>query len=210
MRVLVADDHDLLRDTLTLWFQREDIDVASTGNLAETEVAIAASEPFDLILLDYRMPGMKGLEGLRTVLGKAKGARVALMSGIATRHEAEQALAMGASGFLPKTLPAKTLVNAVRFMAAGEVYAPVSLMESSPMEVERDSLREKLSPQELRVLEQLSVGKANKEIARELDVHEATVKLHVRSVYRKLGVQNRTQAALLAREVGLFSDQTQG
>ena len=117
MRVLIADDHDLLRDTLELWFRQEKIEVATARDLEGALAAVAKQESFDLILLDYGMPGMNGLDGLRQALDGARGTRVALMSGIAPRDVAEKALEMGAAGFLPKTLPAKSLVNAVRFMA---------------------------------------------------------------------------------------------
>jgi DNA-binding NarL/FixJ family response regulator len=205
MRILIADDHDLLRDTLDLWFRQEKIDVASARDLPSALAAVsAADEPFDLILLDYGMPGMNGLDGLSKALVEGRGARVALMSGIATRDVAEQALELGAAGFLPKTLPAKSLVNAVRFMAMGEQYAPIDFMTAPSETAPVNPLAEKLSQRELQVLQRLCEGKANKEIARELGIQEPTVKLHMKTLYRKIGAHNRTQAAMLAKEAGLF------
>lgn len=204
MRVLIADDHELLRDTLDLWFRQEKIEVTTAQDLPSAIAAVASSDPFDLILLDYGMPGMNGLAGLKTALDNGKGARVALMSGTATRDVAEQALEIGAAGFLPKTLPAKSLVNAVRFMAMGEQYAPVDFMTASSEATAVNPLAEKLSPRELQVLQGLCEGKANKEIARELGIQEPTVKLHMKTLYRKIGAHNRTQAAMTAKEAGLF------
>lgn len=204
MRVLIADDHDLLRDTLDLWFRQEKIDVTSARDLPSAMEAVAKAEPFDLILLDYGMLGMNGLDGLKIALTESKGARVALMSGIAPREVAEQALEMGAAGFLPKTLPAKSLVNAVRFMAMGEQYAPIDFMTAAPEVTPVNALAEKLSPRELQVLRGLCEGKANKEIARDLGIQEPTVKLHMKTLYRKIGAHNRTQAAMTAKEAGLF------
>lgn len=204
MRVLIADDHDLLRDTLDLWFRQEKIDVTPARDLPSAMAAVAAADPFDLILLDFGMPGMNGLDGLRVALADGKGARVALMSGIAPREVAEQALEMGAAGFLPKTLPAKSLVNAVRFMAMGEQYAPIDFMTAAPEVTPVNPLAEKLSPREVQVLKGLCEGKANKEIARDLGIQEPTVKLHMKTLYRKIGAHNRTQAAMIAKEAGLF------
>ena len=204
MRVLIADDHGLLRDTLELWFLQEKIDVTPARDLPSAMTAVAAVEPFDLIVLDYGMPGMNGLEGLKIALTDGKGARVALMSGIAPREVAEQALEMGAAGFLPKTLPAKSLVNAVRFMAMGEQYVPIDFMAVAAEVAPAKALAEKLSPRELQVLQCLCAGKANKEIARDLGIQEPTVKLHMKTLYRKIGAHNRTQAAMTAKEARLF------
>lgn len=204
MRVLIADDHDLLRDTLELWFRQENIAVTPARDLPTALDIVAETDAFDLILLDYGMPGMNGLEGLRRTLDMGKGARVAIMSGTAPRDVAEAALDMGAAGFLPKTLPAKTLVNAVRFMAMGEQYAPIDFMTAVPDTPEVNALAEKLTPRERDVLARLCEGKANKEIARDLNIQEPTVKLHMKTLYRKIGAHNRTQAAMIAKQAGLF------
>jgi two-component system nitrate/nitrite response regulator NarL len=204
MRVLIADDHDLLRDTLDLWFRQEKIDVTPARDLPSAMTAVAGAEPFDLILLDYGMPGMNGLAGLERALAEGKGARVTLMSGIAPRDVAEKALEMGAAGFLPKTLPAKSLVNAVRFMAMGEQYAPIDFMTAAAEVTPVNPLAAKLTPRELDMLRLLCEGKANKEIARDLGIQEPTVKLHMKTLYRKIDAHNRTQAAMIAKEAGLF------
>jgi DNA-binding NarL/FixJ family response regulator len=204
MRILVADDHDLLRDTLLLYldgaggFETEGVDDFPSA-LARMQDA----SPPEMVLLDLNMPGMDGLSGLERALAVTDGPRVALISGQANRTTAEKALAMGAAGFLPKTLSAKSLVNAVRFMAMGEQYAPLDFMTA---EEDRPAhpLTEKLSTRELQVLEGLTEGKSNKEIARDLDLTEPTIKLYMKTLYRKIGATNRTQAALIAKDAGLF------
>ena len=204
MKILIADDHDLLRDTLVVFVENEnDGATSSAATLDEALARIAEDDSFDLVLLDYNMPGMNGLEGLERTMASGRGQRVAIISGVAARDVAEQALALGAAGFVPKTLPAKSLVNAVRFMAMGEQYAPLDFMTAEE-EAPKHALAEKLSRRELQVLEGLTQGKSNKEIARDLDVQEPTVKLHVKTLYRKIGVANRTQAAMVAKDSGLF------
>ena len=205
MRILIADDHDLLRDTLSMFLASEgSIDTALASTLDAALDLIHSEEKFDLIMLDYNMPGMAGLNGLKRAMEASGGSPVALMSGIASRSVAEEALAFGAAGFVPKTLAAKTLVNAVRFMAMGEKYAPIDFMTAEDPTVAPNPLAQKLSRRELQVLEGLSKGKSNKEIARDLDLQEPTIKLHVKTLYRKIGAANRTQAALIAKEQGLF------
>lgn len=204
MRILIADDHDLLRDTLVLFMESQGISAVSVKDLPSALGMIRSDGPYDLVLLDFGMPGMNGLDGLKLALSASGAVRVALMSGIAPRDIAEQALSLGAAGFLPKTLPAKSLANAIRFMAMGEQYAPIDFMTAGAEEGPVHPLAERLSKRELQVLQGLCEGKSNKEIARDLDLMEPTVKLHVKTLYRKIGAANRTQAALLAKEAGLF------
>ena len=204
MKILIADDHDLLRDTLVMFLKGEgNIETVTASDFNAALALIDAEGPFDLIMLDYNMPGMQGLKGLRTALQHNGGQKVALMSGIATKSIAEEALMYGAAGFVPKTLSARSLINAVRFMSMGEQYAPLDFMTQEE-EAAPNPLAEKLSRRELQVLEGLSKGKSNKEIARDLDLQEPTIKLHVKTLYRKIGAANRTQAALIAKEEGLF------
>ncbi|KCV83311.1 putative response regulator receiver protein [Actibacterium atlanticum] len=204
MRILIADDHDLLRDTLIAFLSAEDsLETESAATLDEAVTRIKRDDPYNLVLLDYKMPGMAGLDSLRKVLDMEGGQRVALISGEATREIAEQALEMGAAGFIPKTLPAKSLVNAVKFMAMGEQYAPIDFMKA-PDEAEVHPLAQRLTPRENDVLKALTAGKSNKEIARDLGITEPTIKLHMKTLYRKLGVNNRTQAAMVARDEGLY------
>ncbi|ATG43773.1 transcriptional regulator, containing response regulator domain [Phaeobacter piscinae] len=204
MRILLADDHDMVRETISAYLKSEGgAAVTSTIDLPGALSEIEENGPYDLVLLDYNMPGMQGLAGLSTALKANGGKGVAIISGSAPSRTAQEALDAGAIGFIPKTMGAQSLLNAVRFMSAGEIYVPVELMRKEA-EAPAHPLADKLSPREIEVLDGLCRGLSNKEIARELELQEVTIKLHVRTLCRKLEAKNRTQAALTAKEAGLF------
>lgn len=202
MKILFADDHELVRDTISSFLAREPgFQITVVGTFGEACERLKKEAPFDLVLLDWNMPGMAGLESLATAKALNFGSPVGLISGTADRTVAEQALAAGAAGFLPKSMPAKSLVHAIRFMAAGEQYAPISFMTEKEPE---NPLASKLTSREMQVLAGLVEGRSNKEIALTLDLQEVTVKLHVKTLCKKLDARNRTHAAIIAKNLGAF------
>lgn len=210
MRLLIADDHELLRDTLRSFLQQQDgLDICTVGDLGSAVTMLDDGTAFDLILLDYTMPGMNGLEGLQQLLERPGTPPVALISGIAEPETAIQAMQLGAQGFLQKSMPAHSLLNAIRFMATGERFLPVEValaaVTGRPLTDQAPAERPDiiLTPRETEVLAALCRGLTNKEIARTLELSEPTVKLHVKTLYRRLGATNRTQAAMIARNMGL-------
>ncbi|MCV2868424.1 response regulator transcription factor [Defluviimonas sp. WL0002] len=201
MKIIVADDHALVLETLVAFIATHpDMDVRSAANLDATLELIGNEGAFDCILLDYNMPGANGLEGLQRVLEANAGGAVALMSGNVARRTVEQAISAGAAGFVPKTLSAKSLVQAIRFMATGEIYAPFEFMTR-----ESEDTSGLFSPRELSVLRCVCDGKPNKVIAQELGVQEVTIKAHVKNICRKLEANNRTHAAMIARDRGILA-----
>ena len=199
MRVLIADDHDLVREALASFLKSEGVaQIVTVPTLDDAIRAADETGSFDLVLLDYNMPGMNGLDGLGRMLAANDRRPVAILSGNVSKAIAEQAIRAGAAGFVPKTMSSRSMVSAVRFMAAGEVYAPFNILQQA------DTASGNLSQRETDVLRGLCEGKSNKEIARSLDLQEVTIKLHVKTLSRKLNAKNRTHAAMIARELNLI------
>jgi len=197
MQILLADDHDLVRESLAAYLLAEGLDfVATVASLPEA-LDLLAVRRFDLVLLDYEMPGMNGLAGLTLAIAAAPATPVAILSGTTLRELAEAALRQGAAGFVPKTLGVRAIVAALRRMAAGDVFAPIALLQA---DMPAAGALAGLTRRETDVLRGVSAGKSNKEIARDLDLQEVTVKLHVKTLSRKLGARNRTHAAMIARD----------
>lgn len=197
LSVLIADDHLLVRDTVAHYLAAEgDVTVALAETLPEALRAIDARGRFDVVLLDVGMPGMDGLAGIERAVAANGGGAVVLFSGGLKRAFVADAVARGARGFIPKTLPARSLIHALRFVAEGRVYLPVQFL--SEESAGNGAPLAGLTPQEGRVLRHLCAGMSNKEIARAMDLSEVTIKTHMRAICHKLGAKNRTHAAMIA------------
>lgn len=203
MRVLIADDHDLLRDFLEAWLRKARIEVAVVADVSAALARLDGTDRFDLILLDYRMPGMQGLQGLARMLAQAGTVPVALMSGNAPRDVIDEALRLGAAGFLPKTLAPQAFVEAVRHMVSGARFLPsdpeagAAPLSPAPVAAGALTVRERL------VLAHLSEGRDVPLIAQDLGLGEPTVRLHLRTLCRKLGADTPEQAPARARAAGV-------
>lgn len=224
MKLLIADDHTLFRDALIQYIQRAepDAEITLAKDFYETQKILDKEKNFDLVILDLRMPGMSGLEGVRTFREQYADIPVALMSGVAENEDVQEALGLGIAGYFPKTLSGKALVKAIQAVIGGEVFVPMEagsryirpayyddgfFKQRSIASAAQDNPRDEftnndfnLTPRERDVLFYLVTGAANKEIAAALGLQVVTVKLHVRGICRKLDAKNRTQAALIARE----------
>jgi DNA-binding NarL/FixJ family response regulator len=209
MRLLIADDHVLLADMLEAHLMKlgPDVQIDKTVDLASTLKLADGRHRFDLIILDLRMPGMNGLAGLKTARQKFPDTPIAVMSGEVTAENANNAHDAGAVGFIPKTIGGRAMLNAVQLMLSGERYFPVDLAGSASARGGAGSGGAKggiasLTGRERQVLRLLVSGAPNGEIGFQLGIETVTVALHLRNVYRKLGVTSRTQAVRLCMESG--------
>ncbi|MBT26502.1 LuxR C-terminal-related transcriptional regulator [Thalassobius sp. S69A] len=200
-RILIADDHELVRDTIAAYLHNSaGFELTQCSDLSGAMGKISAHGAFDLVLLDYTMPGMKLPEGLTQVIEANAPFPVAMISGTASPDIARRVLESGARGFLPKTMAPETLISAVRHILAGDTYTPRQFLESESTHPDAPHL----TPRERDVLRGLCDGKSNKEIARDLDLQEVTIKLHVKTLSRKLNARNRTHAAMMGRDLNLI------
>jgi DNA-binding NarL/FixJ family response regulator len=197
LSVLIADDHQLVRDMIAHYLSAEpDVSIEVAESLSGVMAALAERGSFDIVLLDVTMPGMQGLPSIEAAVAANRGGAVVLFSGSVRRSFVVEALSRGARGFVPKTLPARSLIHALRQVAAGRSYLPVAFLADENAEMP-DFMRG-LTPQEGRVLRRLCQGMTNKEIARDMDLSEVTIKTHMRAICAKLGARNRTHAAMIA------------
>lgn len=194
--VLIADDHLLLRDTLVHMLAHDaGFQVRTAATLTEALATITENGPVDILLLDVVMPGMQGLQGVELAVAANRPGAVVLMSGNIQRDFVEAAISAGARGYIPKSLPARALAEALRLVADGRVWLPVD--HYADLAPGLPPALVSLSPQEVRVLRHLCRGLSNKEIAREMTLGEVTIKTHMRSICAKIGARNRTEAALI-------------
>jgi DNA-binding NarL/FixJ family response regulator len=210
-KIIIADDHPMIRGALTLAvvsaFGRTEI--VECSNLAELIERLNEAGDADLVLLDLRMPGVHGFEGLLTVRSSFPATPVVVISAIEDPRMVAEALALGAAGFIPKSTPRPELVSALLHIAAGGIFSPPSASDDAEpdrwtqADSEFASRVSSLTPQQRKVLKLLGTGKLNKEIAYELDIAETTVKAHVSNILHKFKVYSRTQAVVMAQRLHL-------
>jgi DNA-binding NarL/FixJ family response regulator len=200
--VLIADDHPVVRQGLQVLLSvQDDIDVVGEAADGEQAVAMAAELVPDVILLDLKLPGMDGIEVLRELRDAGLATRALVLTSASDRALVTLAVQAGAAGFLYKDVDPDALVRALRSVQDGNtLLAPEAAGSLLRSPVAASAVRGigALTGREREVLAQIAEGRSNREIARLLRVSEKTVKTHVSSVLAKLGVADRTQAALLA------------
>lgn len=208
-KMLVADDHPLFRDAISniIADSFSGSSVEQTEDIESTLEYVKHHDDLDLILLDLNMPGMSGLQGLLTLRNECPTIPVVIISAERDKQTILQTLSYGAVGFIAKSSSKESIVQALQSVFAGNVYLPADIMRLSQGHDAANEfvvLPEKialLTRRELMVLKNLSKGEANKQIAFNLHISEATVKSHVSSILKKLGASNRVKVVLGCSEI---------
>ncbi len=211
-KILIADDHPLFREAIhnVISDGFEGCEVMETSDLDSALALTQEHDDLDLILLDLNMPGMHGLNGLMTLRNEAPTIPVVIVSAEEDKQIVLQAITYGAVGFITKSSPRAQMTEAIEQILNGNVYLPSEIIRSSKPSARRvghdepgipPELLQALTRKQLLVLERMTKGESNKQIAYNLDIAETTVKAHVSAILRKLGVHNRVQAILSAGDI---------
>ena len=212
MKNLLIDDHALFREGLSALLKRRGVEVIACSN-AQDGLAAAASENPDAVMLDLRMPETDGAKTLQLLKAENKQLPVMILTTSDDASDLKECLGYDASGYLLKDMDPDELVVALRKVIAGElVVAPelagtlASIIQNKDIEDDSgSSIFSSLSPREMEILCHVTEGQSNKVIAKHLGISDGTVKLHVKSILRKLGLHSRVEAAVLAANEGIFS-----
>ncbi|MFV3288764.1 response regulator [Pseudomonas sp. NY11955] len=215
-KILIADDHPLFREAIhnviSDGFQGSE--VMETADLDSALALTQAHDDLDLILLDLNMPGMHGLNGLITLRNEAPTTPVVIVSAEQEKQIVLQAITYGAVGFITKSSPRSQMIEAIEQILNGNVYLPPDIIRAQKSSASRrhndapsfpPEMLQALTRKQLLVLERMTKGESNKQIAYTLDIAETTVKAHVSAILRKLNVHNRVQAILSAGDID-FAD----
>jgi len=205
VKILVVDDHALVREGLrqVLKILDENVEVLETENCAGAFELAQQHPDIDLILLDYHLPDMNGLEALDTLGRKHPELPVLVLSGSANQQIAQQVLRSGASGYINKSGASEELIHAIERVLNGDIYHPEDLLTQPGSQHEgKVDVKPPLTKRQERVLRGLIDGLPNRDISAQLHVSEQTVKTHVAAILRYFDAQNRTQAVVAAARSG--------
>jgi len=201
IRILVVDDHAVVRDGLALIAGREDdLEIAGVAATGEDAIAVFERSHPDVVLMDLQLPGMSGVDAIRAIRRSDPDARVIVLTMYAGDEDIYRALEAGATTYLLKGSPSDELARVIRNVHAGER----PLHPDVQARLESRAARPTLTEREINVLELVSYGQRNKEIAAQLSISEETVQVHLKHIFTKLEVHDRTAAVYVALRRGII------
>jgi len=209
MRLVLIDDHTLFREGVAaLLGSEQDLTIVGQGGTADDAVRLAGGLTPDILLLDLNIPGGGGLLALPRILRASPATRVVILTASESETSVLEAMRLGAKGYVLKGVSARQLTKIMREVYTGAGYVPPELavqvlasVANTPATIRPASLLEQLSEQEHQILELVTSGSSNRQIAAALQVTETCIKNHMTTIMRKLRVRNRVEAAMLAGRV---------
>ena len=204
IRVMIVDDHPLMREGISALIAREsDMSVVAEASSGEEAIALYPRHQPDITMMDLRLPDISGIEALIAIRRKYPGARIVIFTTFEGDVEMERALRAGARGYMLKTMPAQDLIPAIREVHAGRKR----ISPAVAARIAQYMGDELLTQREIDVLLQIAAGNRNRDIADHLVISEWTVKVHVKHVIEKLGARDRAEAVSIAMRRGVISEQ---
>lgn len=198
MKIMVADDHALLREGMLSLLKKvaDDIEVLEAQNSQEI-LAQGYAGDIDLLLLDLDMPGIGNVEGVERMCTKMPSTAIVVLSANEATHVIRGCMDAGAMGFIPKSTPNPIILNAIRLVLSGDRYVPFIHLNQE----NRSHVVDGVTPRQMDVWKFLANGLSNKEIGRELNLTEGTVKQHVSALFKRLNIRSRVEAIQKANEM---------
>lgn len=204
---IVIDDHPMFCDALELTLDSvcDFTTIESANSISEATALIKKNTQPSLVVLDLNLPDVSGLDGITRMLGLVSSCPLIVVSSVADNKVITSALQIGASGFVPKHSSRSVFKTAIDTIQSGGIFVPDNFVATELSQEQNQAMKalSTLTAQQTRILDLISEGLLNKQIAHELSIAEATVKAHVTAIMRKLGVNNRTQAVLVAKDAKL-------
>ena len=207
MRIVIADDHQIVREGIAWMLETEsDIEIVAEADNGQALLEILETVQVDVVLLDVRMPEMGGLEALETLRRTASGIKVLVLSMHDEPALVRRAVDLGAAGYMLKNSSREELVKALRLVASGDGYVQGDVVRPllDQLSGKDPAEADPLSAREREILGLISDGLENKQIARRLDISEATVKTHLKAVFERLEVRSRAEAVAVGLRLGII------
>ena len=210
MKVLIADEQSLFRDGLTLRLKEinQNIDILQSSSLTETLKILSAEPNTDILILDIDLVGFSAEETIKNIQNLSSSVKIIAISSSEDALNIKNILSLGVKGYIPKRSDSNILSGALKLILDGGTYIPPAMLKtdstSKPTPPTLPPLKKNLTNRQSQVLDLIAQGKSNKQIAYDMGVSEATVKLHINALLRSLKVNNRTQAVITAQKMGLI------
>lgn len=208
MKVLITDEQSLFRDGLALRLKqiKEDIEIIQSSNLSDMQKILNKDKDIDFLVIDIDMADSNNLEIINKIKQLSPDTKIITISSSEDTKNIKKVLSLDVKGYIPKKLDSNILSGALKLILDGGTYIPPAMLNTSPcININNTiTLKKSLTNRQSQVLDLIAQGKSNKQIAYDMGVSEATVKLHINALLRSLKVNNRTQAVITAQKMGLI------